>query len=66
MRGYRQTMAGKAALMAQKRREKARRAAVAALIANHQTEFNRLFSAALQAVEEAFRTEAIKDAPVDD
>ncbi|MET0416528.1 MAG: hypothetical protein ABW022_10965 [Actinoplanes sp.] len=56
MRDYRTTIAGQAALMAQKRRDKARRAAIKELINRHEWEFNELFSVALTAVEEAFRT----------
>jgi hypothetical protein len=51
MRGWRRSLSGQAATMAQRRREKARRAAIADLIENHQGEFDVLFSQHLRRVE---------------
>jgi hypothetical protein len=50
MRDYRKTPAGQAQLDAQKKRDKARRAAVARLIHRHESEFEDLFREELRKV----------------
>lgn len=57
MRKHRQTMTGQAQLAAQKRRDKARRRAVARLIDRYRLEWNAIFIEELDRVEEEFRAE---------
>jgi hypothetical protein len=61
MRAYRATPEGRAQLLAQKRREQAKRLAVTILIAKYPREYDHLFSTALRAIEEKARC-----CPVDD
>jgi hypothetical protein len=59
MREYRKTLEGRAALMAQKRRDKARRRAIAVLISLHQSDWDEVFSFELRRVEEEFQQDQV-------
>lgn len=50
MRRYRQTLEGQAALLAQKRRDQARRRAIARLISRHKLDFDLMFREELEKV----------------
>lgn len=57
MREYRQTLAGQAAMLAQKRRDKARRRAVARLIVRFTSTWEQILADELRKVEAEFAAE---------
>jgi hypothetical protein len=56
IREWRRTANGRASLLAQKRRDQAKRAAIRALIDRHQDEYEALFTAHLMRIEDEART----------